>query len=278
MNEVVSVADMSVIVMLELLHVLFACGLLFHARNSHKVCVALRLDAVRALNLWSVLFRHYRKIDHSRPSGARVQEKSWCSARCAILLPQQRRTSFRSKEKCVCVFSLVWDAEKSAMKVCLNRCTMWKAHQSIVSGTGRAAESDHFLVENVMRAEIRAAETRKVNSRNFECALHAWAENTHLWREGGVEKEGKVLEECVLGRGGSEHGRRRGGEGWECCFFPRGLFGEEGRRRVVGLFFFCFGVFRGWREEGWMGGVERDRYCFVFRFVGVVFFLWLSLS
>ena len=73
-----------------------------------------------------MLFKHQSQIDHLHPSDALAQ--IMCNAlRNSVVHPLSESKGY--------VMSFVCEAEKSKKKVCLYRCTMWKAHQGLFNGT-----------------------------------------------------------------------------------------------------------------------------------------------
>ena len=91
-----------------------------------------------------MLFWHDSQIDHLRPSDV-FAPICLDGQHDVHFVAQQRRTSFRCKRG-VSVMPFVCELEKSEMKLCVQRCTMWKAHQVNFQWHGRAIVSDHLLV------------------------------------------------------------------------------------------------------------------------------------
>ena len=93
----------------------------------------------------SALFQHNSQIDHLRPTDARAQihlnaqhDVQFDSTTASYIF------SLRERER-VCVMYFVCEAEKSATKTCLYRCTMWMDGAPMTfQWHGRTTVSDHL--------------------------------------------------------------------------------------------------------------------------------------
>ena len=75
-----------------------------------------------------MLLWHDGQIDHLRPSDALAQEGR-SEQHDVQFIAQPRRTAFRSER--LCVWSFVYESEKSEVKLYLYRCSVWWAHHGM---------------------------------------------------------------------------------------------------------------------------------------------------
>ena len=70
--------------------------------------------------------------------------------------------------------SPVCEAEMREMKVCLHRCTKWKAHQDVFKGRVQQLCPITFRLTNL--SQLMCSGDKKWKSYHYECATHESAE------------------------------------------------------------------------------------------------------